>query len=346
MRASGAAAPNAVVFGCEGTVLSDEERAFFRDADPLGFILFARNCEAPDQLRTLVEDLRAAVGRPDAPVLIDHEGGRVSRLKPPHWRKPPAAGQIGVLAARSHETGIRAAWLHGRLIAAELNPLGIDIDCAPVLDLQFPGASNVVGNRAFGADPAMVAELGRAMADGLQAGAVLPVIKHMPGHGRAQADSHVSLPVVRTPLAELEAVDFQPFRALRDIPIGITAHVCYTAIDPDAPATQSPKVIREIIRGSIGFDGLLLTDDLSMAALAGSRAERAARALDAGCEVILHCNGNAEEMAEVMTAVRPLDAAAQDRLARAQAMRRQEELIDFNALWDELDVLLEQGTAP
>lgn len=343
MRASGA--PNAVVFGCEGKVLSEEERGFFREADPLGFILFARNCEAPDQLGALVADLRASVGRADAPVLIDHEGGRVARLKPPHWHRPPAAAAVGAVAAHDRQAGRRAAWLHGRLIAAELNPLGIDVDCAPVLDLHYPGASSVVGDRAFDGDPAVVAELGRAMAEGLMAGGVLPVIKHMPGHGRANADSHVSLPVVRAPVAELEASDFQPFRALRDMPIGITAHVCYASIDPDAPATQSRTVIQEVIRGTIGYDGLLLTDDLSMAALAGTRAERAARALDAGCDVILHCNGNAQEMVEVMTAVGPLDAAALRRLNRVRDTAMGNKTINFKQMKEELDTLLKQGVA-
>jgi beta-N-acetylhexosaminidase len=310
----------AAIFGCAGPTLTDEEHRFFRDVDPLGFVLFKRNCETADQLRILVRSLRDSVGRADAPVLIDQEGGRVARLRPPEWRAAPAPGRIGAVAAADRARGLEAARLNATLMGRELADLGIDVDCTPVLDLQFPGAhAGIVGDRALGSDPELVAALGRATCDGLLAAGVEPVIKHIPGHGRALVDSHHDLPRVDAPLAELRRTDFVPFQRLADMRWGMTCHVVYTAVDPERPATQSPKIVGEIIRGEIGFDGVLLTDDLSMNALQGSLGERAGRALAAGCDVALHCNGKLDEMREVAAAAGPLSFAARRRLDRRAA---------------------------
>jgi beta-N-acetylhexosaminidase len=310
----------AAILGCEGTALLEEEHRFFRDADPLGFILFKRNCETPDQVRALVRALRDSIGRADAPVLIDQEGGRVARLRPPAWRDAPAPGRIGAIAAHSLDAALEAARLNASLMGRELADLGITVDCTPVLDLRFPGAhAGVVGDRALGGDAELVGMLGRAVCEGLLAAGVEPVIKHIPGHGRALVDSHHDLPRVDAPLAELQQTDFVPFRRLADMRWGMTSHVVYTAIDAERPATQSPKVIGEIIRGEIGFDGLLLTDDLSMKALQGRLGERTGRALAAGCDVALHCNGDIEEMREVAEAAGPISAAARRRLDRRVA---------------------------
>lgn len=337
--------PKAVIFGCAGASLLDDERRFFADADPLGFILFARNCEAPAQLRALVADLRAAVGRADAPVLIDQEGGRVARLRPPHWREAPAAGRIGALASRDWQAGIEAARLNARLIAAELHDAAITINCAPVLDLPVPGASEVIGDRAFCGDAELAGALGGAVCGGLLAGGVLPVIKHMPGHGRAAADSHHALSSVDEPLEVLRATDFAPFARLADAPWGMTAHILFSAID-DKPATQSKVVIDRIIRGEIGFGGVLFSDDLSMEALAGGLGERAASSLAAGCDVVEHCNGVLDEMEEVAAAVGPLTDGAQARIAAAEACRETPETpetIDRAALEARLGQLLADG---
>ena len=314
-------APRAVILGCAGPELGTEERRFFADADPLGFILFARNVETPAQLRRLVDALRDSVGRVDAPVLIDQEGGRVRRLRPPHWRAAPAAAAFGALAARDREAAAIAARLNARLIAAELAAAGIDVDCAPVCDVREAATHEAIGDRSFGSDPATVALLARATAEGLLDLGVLPVIKHIPGHGRARVDSHLALPEVDAPLDALRAVDFAPFRALADLPWAITAHVRYRAIDPDAPGTASPAVIR-VVRDEIGFDGFLLSDDLSMQALAGSLAERLRGALAAGCDAGLHCTGDRAEMEEVVGATPRLSEAAQARFARGLARRR------------------------
>ncbi len=334
---------NAIIFGCEGLSLTDWERSFFADSDPCGFILFARNCESPEQIRALIADLRETIGRSSAPVLIDQEGGRVARLTPPQWRAAPAAGRFGLLAGRDPGLAEQAVHLNARLIAAELRDLGITVNCAPVLDLPAPGASNVIGDRAFGADPERVAELGRAFCDGLLAGGVLPVIKHIPGHGRARVDSHFDVPVVETPRAELEVSDFRPFAALAGTPWAMTGHLIYTAIDPDNSATMSRAVIAEIIRGTIGFDGVLVTDDLSMAALSGDYAARTARSLAAGCDLVLHCNGKAEEMIAVMDGARPLSAESTRRLAAAAARPAALEELDTAALAARLDRMLDQG---
>lgn len=332
--------PRAAVLGCAGPALTEAERRLFAAADPLGFILFARNCESPAQLSPLVAALRDAVGRADAPVLIDQEGGRVARLGPPHWRKPPAAAGFGALAARGLGPARRAVWLNARLIAAELFPLGITVDCAPVLDLALPETHAVIGDRAFGSDPALVAALGRAFGEGLLAGGVLPVIKHIPGHGRARADSHLELPEVSAPRATLRATDWRPFEALADQPWAMTAHLRYSAIDARAPATTSAKLIAEVIRGEIGFDGVLVSDDLGMQALAGDLADRAEAALAAGCDLVLHCSGVLAEMETLMAAVPPLTDAAAARVEHGEVRRGQPEPFDGDEAMAELDALL------
>ncbi|MFO1208145.1 MAG: beta-N-acetylhexosaminidase [Amaricoccus sp.] len=307
----------AVIFGCAGTSLGDGERRFFAEAAPWGFILFARNVADPGQLRRLTAELRASVGR-DAPVLIDQEGGRVARMRGPAWREWAPA--LDACRAQSDpDLRALAMRLRYRLIAAELAAVGIDVNCAPVLDVAGADTHPVILNRCYGDDPEEIAAVGRAVAEGLLAGGVLPVMKHMPGQGRAALDSHLALPRVAAPRAAL-AADFAPFRALRDLPAAMTAHVVYDAIDPDRPATQSPAVVR-LIREEIGFEGLLLTDDLSMKALDGSFAERTARALGAGCDVALHCNGDPAEMAAVAAAVPPLTGEAAARARRAMALR-------------------------
>jgi beta-N-acetylhexosaminidase len=313
-----AQAPLAVVFGCAAERLGAAEARFFASADPLGFILFRRNCRTPDQVRRLVASLRDCVGRSDAPVLIDQEGGRVARLRPPAWRRYPAAALIGALP---DPLAWEAACLGARLIADDLERLGISVACLPVLDLPVDGADPVIGNRAYGTDPRRVADLGQAVCDGLLAGGVVPVLKHIPGHGRARVDSHLASPTVETGRDVLSETDFVPFRALAAMPWAMTAHIIYTTIDPTAPATLSSRIIGEVIRNEIGFDGVLVSDDLSMRALPGSLGERARLALAAGCDLVLHCNGNRAEMEEIAAGARPLDAAAAARIAVAAAMR-------------------------
>jgi beta-N-acetylhexosaminidase len=306
----------ACILGCAGPRLSGEERGFFRQVRPWGFILFKRNVESPDQLRALTEALRACVERPDAPVLIDQEGGRVQRLGPPHWPIYPPGRAYGQLAPPLRREMTR---LGARLIANDLAAVGINVDCLPVLDVPAAGGHDVIGDRAYDASPDRVASLGRAAAEGLIAGGVLPVIKHIPGHGRAGADSHKALPVVEASLAELEAVDFAPFRALADMPMAMTAHVVYTAIDRTRPATTSPRVIGDVIRGAIGFQGLLMSDDLSMKALSGDLAGLSRAALEAGCDLVLHCNGDMGEMQAVAAGSRPLAGQAEARAGAALA---------------------------
>jgi len=308
--------PRAVVFGCAGPTLSPAERDFFAAANPLGFCLFARNCQAPTQLRNLVAALRDSVGRGDAPILIDQEGGRVARLTPPHWRRIPAAARLAVLP----EAG-EAVRLAMRLTADDLAQLGITIDAAPVLDLPVPGADAVIGDRAYGTERETVAALGRAACEGLLAGGVLPIIKHIPGHGRATVDSHRDCPRVSTGRETLDETDFAPFRALAAMPWAMTAHVVFTAIDPDEPATLSPRIVGEVIRGEIGFDGVLISDDLSMGALGGGLGERAEKAIAAGCDVTLHCNGERAEMEAVAEHTAALSDMAQARVARGEALR-------------------------
>jgi beta-N-acetylhexosaminidase len=304
------------IYGCSGTALTDDERAFFSQAQPWGFILFGRNIGDREQVQRLVNDLRATVNDPKAPVLIDQEGGRVARLKPPHWKERPAAARFGALHDIAAETAQEAAYLHARLIAHDLFDLGINVDCMPVLDVPVEGANDVIGDRALSHDRAVVVDLGRALIEGLIDGGVLPVMKHVPGHGRAMADSHLALPRVATPREELSMADFVPFRGLADCPMAMTAHVVYEAIDPKRPATTSPRVVNEVIRGEIGFEGLLMSDDLSMKALDGSFAARTKAAQFAGCDIVLHCNGGMDEMRDVAKEAKPLEGVA---LKRANA---------------------------
>jgi beta-N-acetylhexosaminidase len=318
----------ACILGCSGPELTPDEKAFFRDANPWGFILFRRNIEAPEQVRALTASLREIVGRADAPILIDQEGGRVQRMGPPHWRRYPPARAFGGAAPRDAAMRRELTRLGMRLIAHDLVSVGINVDCAPVLDVPAPGAHDVIGDRAYGEDPGTVATLGLAAAEGLLAGGVLPVIKHIPGHGRAGADSHEALPVVKASRRELES-DFAPFRALATMPLGMTAHVVYTALDPERPATTSATVIGEVIRGAIGFEGLLMSDDLSMNALSGSLRQRAEAALAAGCDVALHCNGRMEEMQDVAQASPVLAGKAGARAEKALARIRRPEPFDL-----------------
>ncbi|MFC3069588.1 beta-N-acetylhexosaminidase [Phenylobacterium soli] len=309
----------ACILGCAGAALSREEAAFFRDVKPWGFILFARNAEDPDQVRRLTDALRETVGREDAPILIDQEGGRVQRLRPPHWRKYPPGRAYGQLAGNDPLLKREITRLGARLIAHDLAALGINVDCVPVLDVPDPSGHEIIGDRAYGQTPEEVASLGRAAAEGLIAGGVLPVVKHMPGHGRAMADSHMELPVVEASWEELDARDFAPFKALSDMPMAMSAHVIYTAIDPKRPGTTSKKVHRRAIRGAIGFDGLVMTDDLSMKALSGDFTDRARDSLAAGCDVVLHCNGDMDEMKAVVEGCGPLKGKAARRAEAALA---------------------------
>ena len=309
----------ASIFGCAGPRLSAEEAAFFAEVNPWGFILFKRNVETPDQVRRLTDALRACVGRPDAPILVDQEGGRVQRLGPPHWPVYPPGRAYGTLAGNDPLLRREITRLGARLIAHDLAALGINVDCVPVLDVPQAGAHDIIGDRAYGQTPEEVAYLGRAAAEGLIAGGVLPIIKHIPGHGRALADSHLDLPVVDASREALSSVDFAPFRVLSDMPMAMTAHVVYAAIDPRRPATTSRRAIREVIRGEIGFSGLLMSDDLSMKALSGDFAERTRASLAAGCDVVLHCNGDMAEMKPIAEACRPLSGQSRRRAEAALA---------------------------
>jgi beta-N-acetylhexosaminidase len=305
------------IYGCAGAALTGDEKRFFQDARPWGFILFARNIESPNQVKALVSELRATVNDGQAPVLIDQEGGRVARLKPPHWHARPPAGLFGALYAEHQELAREATYLNARLIAHDLTELGINVDCLPVLDVPVPGAHDVIGDRAFAADPATVIDLGRAQIEGLIEGGVLPVMKHIPGHGRAGADSHLALPRVEAGAEALSVSDFVTFRSLNTCPIAMTAHVVYDSIDPQRPATTSPKVIRDVIRGEIGFEGLLMSDDLSMQALDGPLSQRAKMALLAGCDLVLHCNGDMGEMKDVAGEVKELEGLSLKRSEQA-----------------------------
>ena len=324
----------AFIVGCRGLALDEAERAFLRAARPWGLILFRRNCAEPGQVRALVASFRDLLGR-DAPVLIDQEGGRVQRLGPPHWRAFPAARRFGEVHERDAGTGLRLARLGARLIAADLADLGITVDCLPLLDLGRPETHAVIGDRAYAAEPDSVARLGRAVCDGLMEGGVLPVIKHIPGHGRATADSHEALPVVTASRQELEA-DFAPFRSLKDMPLAMTAHVLYTALDHRV-ATASPVVIRDVIRDDIGFDGLVMSDDLSMRALEGGFRERTRAVFAAGCDLALHCNGRLDEMEAVAAETPVLEGRALKRAETALARRAAPGPFDAEAAWRELE---------
>jgi beta-N-acetylhexosaminidase len=331
---------HAAIFGLKGPRLDDNERDFFRDADPWGFILFARNVESPKQLAQLCVSLRDVVGR-DAPVFIDQEGGRVQRLRAPQWREAPPAEMFGKLFALDPHAAKEAVWLNHRLIAQELRESGIDADCAPCLDLAIEGADAVIGDRAFGADVEMIAALGQSAMDGLMAGGVAPVVKHLPGHGRADADSHFQLPRVGEALDVLRDTDFAPFAALNDAVMGMTAHIVYDALDPELPATMSPAALN-FIRNDLGFDGLIMTDDLSMRALTGSFEDRTTRSLEAGCDVVLHCNGNRREMQAVADSLPEIDGKVQERILRAESARDRCEAFDAQRGLFKLNALLER----
>jgi beta-N-acetylhexosaminidase len=338
---AGMSESKSAIFGSAGKRLTQEERAFYRGERPWGFILFARNVGEPAEIADLVAEMRDCVERPDAPVFIDQEGGRVQRLRPPLAPKYPPAAELGAIHAADAPSGLRAAWLMSRLHAFDLMRFGINADCLPVLDVPVEGAHDVIGNRAYAKDPAAVAAMGRAAADGLMAGCVLPVMKHVPGHGRAFSDSHLALPVVDAPLGELRTRDFAPFAALRDLPMAMTAHVVYTALDPDRPATTSPRVVAEIIRGEIGFDGLLMSDDVSMRALSGDFGEKARAILAAGCDVVLHCNGVMDEMRAVAAGTGPMtpQAARRAEAALALALLGRADGSDESALREEFAAL-------
>jgi len=324
-------------FGCAGPTLNAEERALFAEAQPWGFILFARNVETPMQLIRLTGDLRAAVGR-DAPILIDQEGGRVQRMGPPHWRRwRPPLDQMR--SAASPGAAARAMQLRYRLIAEELRAVGIDVNCAPLADLARPETHPILRNRLYGEDAVAVIGAARAVAEGLMAGGVTPVLKHIPGHGRSALDSHVDLPRVKTDRATLEAEDFAAFRGLADLPLGMTAHIVYAAIDPDAPVTCSPAMIR-LIREQIGFGGLLMTDDISMQALSGPIADRGRAALAAGCDIVLHCNGDFDEMTALAEALPPMRPESRARAEAARVRRQPVPPVDIAALEAELEGLL------
>jgi beta-N-acetylhexosaminidase len=310
----------ALIAGLAGPELLSDERRFYREVQPAGVILFARNAENEDQLKRLVGDVRAAVGRDDFLVLIDQEGGRVQRLKPPLARRLPPADRYAELYRRDAERALEAAFFVARLAAEELLAYGITMNCAPVLDLAIPGAHDIIGDRAYGSETSQIAALAGAVAEGLMAGGVVPVIKHIPGHGRATADSHFDLPVVGTTKADLTATDFVPFKALAHLPAAMTAHVVYSAFDANEPASTSPVVIEHVIRGAIGFGGLLMSDDLSMKALRGSMRERAETVIKAGCDLALHCNGDLGEMREAAAGVPPLKDEAVARFAAACAI--------------------------
>lgn len=305
----------AFVCGCRGPVLAEDERAFLRDSDPLGVILFGRNVQSPQQIAALTADIRDSLGR-DALVLVDQEGGRVQRLGPPHWRRYPAASRFG--AIDDPDARERVIRIGARLIAHDLASVGIDVDCLPVLDVPIEGAHDVIGARAYGDDPAVVARFGRAAALGLLDGGVLPVMKHVPGHGRASVDSHLALPTVHAPIGDLDRDDFEPFRLNRDLPAAMTAHVVYADVDPERPATISPIVIEQVVRGTIGFDGLLFSDDLSMKALPGTFRQKAEWLFAAGVDVALHCNGDRNEAASVAAVAPEIEGRTAERLMRAR----------------------------
>jgi beta-N-acetylhexosaminidase len=320
----------AFITGLAGLKISAAERAFCREAQPWGLILFKRNISNPEQVIEITSSFRDAVGR-DAVVLVDQEGGRVQRLGPPHWPVYPPGAVYGAIYDRDPVSGLAVARLGGHLIASDLRQVGIDVDCLPIADVPVPGGDPVIGDRAYGTEPAKVAAIAGAIAEGLQAGGVLPVLKHLPGHGRAAADSHHSLPVVGTGRATLERTDFAAFRPLRDLPLGMTAHVVFSAIDAVAPATTSVTMVEQVIRGFIGFQGLLMSDDVSMNALSGTIAERSQAALAAGCDVVLHCNGDFAEMAAVAAASPLLSGAALKRAQAALAARTAPEHFDIAA---------------
>jgi beta-N-acetylhexosaminidase len=335
----------AFITGVSGPELNAEEREFIRAQRPWGFILFKRNIETPGQVAHLIAEMRNELARPDAPVLIDQEGGRVQRLGPPHWPIYPAGAVFGRLYDLDPALGLTAARLSARLIAADLSDLGASVDCLPLADVPVPGADTVIGDRAYGTEPGKVAAIARAVTEGLEEGGILPVLKHIPGHGRATADTHFRLPVVETPKAELERTDFAAFQKLADLPMAMTAHVVFSALDPALPATTSATIIEQVIRGVIGFQGLLMSDDLSMNALAGSLAERTRAVFASGCDMVLHCNGKIDEMREVARETPELSGKSLERAGRALASRKAPQPFDRLKARAELDALVDRAGA-
>ena len=312
----------AFITGLAGTELSATERDFIRAERPWGFILFRRNIDNPAQVAALSAEVRSVVGEGDAPILVDQEGGRVQRFRPPHWPLYPAGASFGQLYQIDPAFGLRAARLSARLIADDLTKVGVTVDCLPLADVPIPAADDVIGDRAYGNDPKTVAAIARAVTQGLQEGGILPILKHIPGHGRAMADSHLSLPIVDTAKNELESIDFAAFKPLADLPMAMTAHVVFSAYDPAQPATTSARMIEQVIRGLIGFQGLLMSDDVGMHALAGSIAERTKALIAAGCDMVLHCSGELEEMHQVARETPELSGKALQRAKRALSSRK------------------------
>ncbi len=325
-RVKGASLPEnsqtkAAILGCQGLELTPEEVTFFQEAQPLGLILFARNIESTAQVSKLIEQFKDAVTHPAPLILIDQEGGRVARLQPPNWRAYPPLQEVGKLYEKSPKDGLTAAYLHARLIAQELYELGFTVDCAPVCDLFFEDAHDVIGDRSYHSNPEIVATLAESASVGFMDGGILPVIKHIPGHGRAVMDSHEELPTIETSLEDLRETDFKPFKALADLPFAMTAHIKYSAIDDKCAATLSKKVIDEVIRGEIGFHGVLMTDALDMKALGGTFEEKTKAAVEAGCDLMLHCTGEMDEMIEVMAHAPDLSAELSEKIALYEDLR-------------------------
>jgi len=324
-----------VIFGCKGLELESEERAFFKSTQPWGFILFGRNIDNPDQVAKLVAELKACVDHEDVPILIDQEGGRVRRLRPPHWPDYLSGQEIGEVYKKDKTRGLRLAWVHSRLMACDLIKLGINVDCLPVLDVPVPGSHDVIGDRAYGHDVDTVSEIGLAACEGLLDGGVLPVIKHIPGHGRSSVDSHKTLPVVTDDLDTLKASDFEPFKRLAHMPMAMTAHVTYEAVDAENCATLSKPIITDIIRNYMGFDGLIMCDDISMHALSGDFSERTQRAFAAGCDIVLHCHGIMDEMKAIVASAPQLEGHALRRANETTKLLKNLKPCDEAALRDE-----------
>ena len=319
----------AAIYGLEGLALTDDERAFFRDSEPAGFILFRRNCDNQEQMLRLTDSLRDISGRDDVPILIDQEGGRVARMRPPQWPAFPPAERFADLYRLAPSSAIEAVRANARALGLMLRSVGVNVNALPLLDVRQEGASDIIGDRALGSEPMQVAALGRAVLDGMASAGVVGIVKHMPGHGRALVDSHKELPVVTASAQELET-DLEPFERLASAPMGMTAHVVYTTWDAERPASLSPTIIRDVIRERIGFDGWLMSDDLGMEALKGDFASRAAGVVAAGCDVALHCSGIMDEMVAVASAVPPMSGKGEERLARAMATTRLElDRLDF-----------------
>lgn len=331
-----------VIFGADGLVLTGEERSFFADVGPAGYILFARNCKDPAQVKDLIAEMKHLAAHDRVMVMIDQEGGRVQRLRPPNWQERPSAADFGAIYAKDPDLALEAIRLNAQLIALELGELGINVNCAPVADIRWPGAHEVIGDRAYSGNAKEVAIMARAVCEGHLDGGVLPVVKHMPGHGRTQTDSHNSLPIIDIAWHELGSTDFYPFIALSDMPLGMTAHIVLSCVDPERPVSTSQKAIRDVIRGTFGFDGVLFSDDIGMNALEGSAGERAANCLHAGCDLVLHCNGDMAERKSVIAAVNaiPVDHGTRRRVDSAFAMLQQPKGIDIGGSADRINNIL------